>query len=126
MLDDNLPLHRLPEPQLVAKLRELSGTPEEMLANPEIMGIYLPLLRADFTVVETYVYRAEEPLGCPISAFGGEQDDKIGTEALDAWRTQTRATFTRQLFPGNHFFLHSARAPLLAAVAQDLAPAYPR
>jgi surfactin synthase thioesterase subunit/malonyl CoA-acyl carrier protein transacylase/aryl carrier-like protein len=120
LLDDEPPLHRLPEPRLVAKLRALSGTPEEMLADPEIMAFYLPLLRADFAVVETYVYRAEEPLGCPISAFGGELDEKIGTEALDAWRTQTRAAFTRQLFPGNHFFLHSAREALLASIAQQL------
>ncbi|HET8681027.1 MAG TPA: beta-ketoacyl synthase N-terminal-like domain-containing protein, partial [Micromonosporaceae bacterium] len=31
------PLHRLPEPRLVEKLREINGTPEEMLSDPETL-----------------------------------------------------------------------------------------
>ena len=33
--------------------------------------MYLPILRADFTLVETYAYADEAPLDCPITAFGG-------------------------------------------------------
>ena len=71
------------------KLRELNGTPEEVLRHPELRELLIPILRADFEVCETYVYPAEPPLDCPISAFSGLGDDYVNREELEAWREQT-------------------------------------
>ncbi|HET8662412.1 MAG TPA: beta-ketoacyl synthase N-terminal-like domain-containing protein [Micromonosporaceae bacterium] len=114
------PLHRLPEPRLVAKLREINGTPEEMLADPETLGLYLPAVRADLALVETLVHQTEPPLSCPLTVFGGAQDDKVPEEALAAWRSQTEGSFTLQLLPGDHFFIQQRRTELLAALGQHL------
>ena len=114
------PLHRLPEPRLVAKLREINGTPEEMLTDPETLALYLPALRADLALVETHVHQTEPPLTCPLTVFGGVQDDKVPEEALAAWRSQTEGSFTLQLLPGDHFFIQQRRTELLAALAQHL------
>lgn len=108
------PIHNLPEPQLLEKLRELNGTPDSILQNQELMQLVLPSLRADFAVIENYIYDPEPPLDCPIAVFGGLQDFTATPEALEAWRAQTSQTFTRHMFPGDHFFLHSAQAQLLA------------
>jgi medium-chain acyl-[acyl-carrier-protein] hydrolase len=80
----------------------------------------LPTLRADFEIYETYVYTPEEPFDCPISAFGGLGDIEVSREDSAAWREQTRGVFSLRMFPGNHFFLNSARAQVVHAVAQDL------
>ena len=37
--------------------------------NAELMQFFLPVLRADFAVCETYTYTAKTPLTCPISVF---------------------------------------------------------
>lgn len=116
----NSSIHRLPEPEFMAELGRLSGTPAEVLQNAELMELFLPVLRADFEVNETYVYTAGEPLDCPVSAFGGLQDSVTSRDELAAWREQTSGAFVLRMFPGGHFFLHSARALLLRAVAQDL------
>jgi medium-chain acyl-[acyl-carrier-protein] hydrolase len=80
----------------------------------------LPLLRADFQVVDTYRYADGPPLGCPISAFGGLQDFDVTREQLEAWREQTTSGFVRRMFDGDHFFLHRAEPVLLATIARDL------
>ncbi|MGK7908956.1 MAG: type I polyketide synthase [Synechococcus sp.] len=119
------PIHRLPDPQFISKLREYNGTSAEVLDNPELMQMFLPVLRADFAILETYFYTGGDPLTCPISAFGGKRDRKIGMEAIAAWRDQTRSDFSLQMFSGDHFFIHSEREALLQHIAQQLLQTLP-
>jgi surfactin synthase thioesterase subunit len=84
------------------------------------MQVFLPTLRADFAILETYFYASSQPLECPITAFGSSADSKASELELAAWRNQTRGEFALQLFPGDHFFLHSERKPLLAAITAQL------
>ncbi|MEW5989007.1 MAG: alpha/beta fold hydrolase [Chloroflexota bacterium] len=120
--DPDPPLHVLPEPQFVTAIRNFNGTPEAVLQHPELMQLVLPILRADFTLVETYTYQPDEPLNCPISALGGVQDKDATREELDALRQQTRRAFSLRMFAGDHFYLNDQRTALLKAVAQDLRP----
>lgn len=113
-------IHTLPEVAFLDKLRRLNGTPTAVLENVELMQLLLPTLRADFAVIETYIYAAEPPLSCPITVFGGLQDDEVGLDDLQAWRQHTNACFSLQLFPGDHFFLHSAPELLLQSLARTI------
>ena len=115
-------LHRLPDATFLDELRRLHGMPDEVLAHPELRALLLPLLRADFTACETYRFRPGPLLDCPIVAFGGSEDGEVTRKDLEAWREQTRAAFTLRMLPGNHFFVQSARAALLAAIAEELSP----
>jgi medium-chain acyl-[acyl-carrier-protein] hydrolase len=118
--DRNPPLHALPEGELLDKLRELNGTPEEVLRHPELRELLIPILRADFAVCETYVHRPELPLDCPISAYSGLGDDYVNREELEAWREQTTGRISIRMFPGDHFYLNTARPYLLQALAREL------
>lgn len=120
--DSEPPIHLLTEVEFVNELRRFNGTTEEILQNTELMQLMLPLLRADFTIYETYVHITEDPLACPISAFGGLQDHKVSYNDMRAWRDQTSNIFMLRMLPGDHFFLHSARVLLLRAISQDLIP----
>jgi 4'-phosphopantetheinyl transferase len=116
------PCHALPEPQFREELRRLGGTPHEVLEHPELMRVLVPMLRADFAVCETYVHNPAEPLDCPITAYGGLEDDAVRPDQLEGWAAHTRAGFHLRMLPGNHFFLHSAEARLLQMLADELAP----
>ncbi|BAZ21951.1 thioesterase [Kalymmatonema gypsitolerans NIES-4073] len=116
------PMHLLPEPAFIEKVRLVNGTSEAILQNPKWMQLFLPILRADLELCETYTYTPEAPLNCPISAFGGYQDGVVSQDEIAAWSVQTCSSFTLRMFSGNHFFLHSARVPLLQAISQDLIP----
>ena len=114
------PLHQLPEAEFVAALRRLQGTPEAVLEHAELMELMLPILRADFAVLETYAHAPQAPLPCSITAFGGLQDVDVSAEMLQAWQTQTSASFSRRMLPGNHFFIHSDQTLLLQLLTQEL------
>ncbi|HVF60151.1 MAG TPA: thioesterase domain-containing protein [Thermoanaerobaculia bacterium] len=119
------PIHELPDAEFMARLRELNGTPEEVLEHGELMALLLPLLRADFALHETWELRPEEPLAIGVSAFGGLADPEVTREDLEDWRGETRGRFRLRMLPGDHFFLHSERALLTEAVARDLSELAP-
>jgi pimeloyl-ACP methyl ester carboxylesterase len=47
-------IHDLPREELLVELRDLDATPEAVLENQELVELYLPMLRADFRLSETY------------------------------------------------------------------------
>jgi medium-chain acyl-[acyl-carrier-protein] hydrolase len=113
-------LYELPDGEFMEKLRSFDGTPEAILQHPELMEIFMPILRADMAVNDAEEHKVEEPLDCPISAFGGLEDVHSPREGVEAWRDHTRSTFTLEMFPGGHFFLHSARAAMLRVMSTTL------
>jgi medium-chain acyl-[acyl-carrier-protein] hydrolase len=115
------PIHDLPEAEFLEELRELNGTPEEVLRHAELMKLLLPILRADFAVNETYVYTEEEPFDFGISAFGGLGDVEVTREDVEAWKPHTRGKFRLRMLPGDHFFINATKDLVLEAVARDLA-----
>lgn len=114
-------LHQLPPAEFADALRNLGGTPDSVLENAELLKLFLPMLRADFTLTETYMYDRDAPLPCPLSAFGGTFDPLVSHDSLEAWRTQTREAFKLRMFTGGHFFINSQRSALLQALESDLA-----
>jgi len=114
------PIHSLPEREFVQELRNLEGTPEAVLENEELMELLSPVLRADFSVCETYYYHDEEPLSCPITAFGGTEDTDVDRSMLEPWKLHTTGAFRLHMLPGNHFFLQTSEAQLLRLVAEVL------
>ena len=114
------PIYDLPKPELLEELKRLNGTPREVLEHPELMDLMLPILRADFSVCDTYEYTREPPLDCSLTAFGGLQDAGVPRRNLEGWREQTSASFTLRMLPGDHFFLHSDESLLLRLLASEL------
>jgi medium-chain acyl-[acyl-carrier-protein] hydrolase len=103
----NSPIHQLASADFIAELSRYSGTPAEVLANAELMELLLPMLRADFALLETYCYREQPPLTCPISAFWGEHDAIVSSEEVEAWHLHTNQMFSlKKVNGGDHFFIH--------------------
>lgn len=114
------PIADLPEAAFLAALNRLGGTPEEVLANEELVELLLPALRADFGLAERYHYMEEPPLSCPIFAFGGQQDPEVSLTALTGWQYQTTAEFELRLFPGGHFYVNHMLDTLLSVIGHLL------
>jgi medium-chain acyl-[acyl-carrier-protein] hydrolase len=118
-------IHAAPDADVFSELVLLGGTPREILDDEELMELTLPIIRADFTAVETYEHRREPPLPVPLTVFGGTDDPLVPVRSLDGWREQTSAGARLRLLPGDHFFVHSAAAEVTAAVAAALSGAAP-
>jgi medium-chain acyl-[acyl-carrier-protein] hydrolase len=97
-----------------------AGIPDAVFREPELMQLFLPMLRADFRAYETYECADERPLECPITAFTGEQDPIVKLDAVEQWSTHTRRRFASHTLPGDHFFLNISRSQLLQTLREDL------
>lgn len=113
-------LHHLPDAELLRELRGYRGTPDAVLDSAELVRLLLPVVRADFELLDTYSYVPEPPLDVPISAFGAVDDVEIRLEDVAAWREQTSAEFTLREFSGGHLFLQTAPGDLVTALCEDL------
>lgn len=120
-LPEPAPMFDRSEEAFVAGLRQLGGVPEAVLAEAELMAIFLPILRADFSIGDTAVIAPEPPLPVPITALGGLADQRASLEELHAWRAQTSAAFDVETFPGGHFFHQSERAAFFGSLGRRLA-----
>ena len=99
------PLHDLPENEFIQGLKRFSGTPETVLRNRELMDIFIPILRADLAVEETYIFNKEELLDIPISAFFGQRDKEAPQSVVAAWEEHTCNSFFLHGIEGDHFFI---------------------
>jgi medium-chain acyl-[acyl-carrier-protein] hydrolase len=116
------PVHGAPDPAFVARLWEMNGTPREILEDNATLSAILPVLRADFSVTETYRWRPRDPLDYPVSVFGGSDDPYATMGELLAWRQHSAAGCDVRIFPGDHFYLRRCEEQLLLTVATHLAP----
>lgn len=110
------PIYNLPKDQFLKELQRFEGTPEEILGNEELLNFFLPLLRADFTMDETYHMEQGNPLKCPITAFGGEEDKEAKPAEIDLWRQYTEVFFSSYVFQGGHFFVKTQEENIIKEV----------
>jgi medium-chain acyl-[acyl-carrier-protein] hydrolase len=112
--------YKMPREQFIERLREMGGTPAEILQNTELLDFLLPIVRADFQLLASYTYRPGLTLKCPVTIFGGEQDHQISREQLEGWQVQTGGSTELKMFSDNHFFLNSQSQQVLHELTQRL------
>jgi medium-chain acyl-[acyl-carrier-protein] hydrolase len=118
--DPDPPVHQLPKSRFIDELKRLNGTPALVLREAELLEVFLPVLRSDFKMAETYVYENEDPIESSITAFGGLHDEKASREDLEAWHQHTRKKFRLKMFPGGHFYIQHRQQELCEEIAGDL------
>ena len=121
--DPNPPIGDLPDAEFVAAIdRRYGGIPREILANPDVLALLLPGLRADMIALETFHPGPRPPLPIPISAFGGDSDPMTPIAHLEAWKSETQGAFAMRVFPGGHFYLDLQRKAVLDEIAHIIVP----
>ncbi len=116
---DNL-RHQASNQELISTLREYGGTPEAVLQNQDLMELFLPVLRADFTLNEKYMYFPEAPLESPIVAFRGTNDVAVSWQQLSQWEQHTISNFALHEFPGGHMFFQKEPKTLIETILKFL------
>jgi medium-chain acyl-[acyl-carrier-protein] hydrolase len=109
--DEHL-LHSLADDMLASRVVNLGGVLPGMLEDQRWRGHFLPRIRADLCLSDTYVYRDGPPLGCPLHTFIGEHDNLVVREDWEEWSKHAPGEFSRRILPGGHFFSREGQ-PLL-------------
>lgn len=116
--DMQAPMHLLDDEAFISEIeRRYGGIPEEVRAEPDMMAVLLPSLRADIEALENFQPSLRAPLSMPITVFGGEQDRLVPRAHLEAWRSETAAAFRVRSFAGGHFYLQESQPEVLREVS---------
>ncbi len=115
-------LHPLPDADFAREVHErYQGIPAAIMENPEFLELFLPALRADLTVFETYRHQTRlQLLDMPVLALGGQQDNRVSIAQVEAWQKHTSATCEVAFFPGDHFFTASQVVPVTRCIDRFL------
>jgi medium-chain acyl-[acyl-carrier-protein] hydrolase len=115
------PCHHLSDAEFIdAIVRRYNGIPPAVLAEPDLMKLFVPVLRADFTLLETYEYVPQKPFDVPLTVFAGSDDQVVTASEVAAWKEMTAGSFDFQLLQGGHFFLQTAQAQILDIISRKL------
>ncbi|HEX3044655.1 MAG TPA: thioesterase domain-containing protein [Bacillota bacterium] len=113
--------HLLPEEEFRKEILEMGGTPPEVFEHQELLDIFLPILRADYKILETYESPAcETRFGCPITTLLGDQDKDVSKDDMEQWRDYTTNQFDSYQFDGGHFFINEKTEAVVKIINQHL------
>lgn len=111
----------LPAAELITGLRNYGALPDEVVNSPSMLGLLLPMVRADLALAESWSSRPARPVRVPLTVLSGLADPIAPSAQCQQWQQLATAGFDHHPLPGNHFFLHEQRAAVLALLAAGLA-----
>lgn len=84
---------------------KLDGIPKELENNKQIMDYFVPILKTDFKVIESYNYQRMKKLTIPIDVFLGK-DEVMKTREKDDWKNESSNKVSITELSGGHFFIN--------------------
>ncbi|HEY8984557.1 MAG TPA: alpha/beta fold hydrolase [Streptomyces sp.] len=116
-------VHQRGDAGLLAEVRKLSGTDARVFDDDELVRMFLPALRSDYTAVETYRFEPGPRLEAPVHVHIGDTDPRVTPDEAADWREQTNGRFSLRIHTGGHFYLDAHRAEVVRAISEVLVPA---
>lgn len=101
-------------------LHRMGGTPPELLADDDYLGMLLPVLRADLTMLSGPRPADDRPLDCPVRLYLGDRDPGVHPERAAAWRAESDGDFAVQTFDAGHFFVQERPGEVLRRLRADI------
>lgn len=96
------------------ELRKIGGVSEELMANEELFDFFIPMLKADFEIVEKEeAFPIFSAVRSPIFAIMGNREEYA--DKIANWKHFTASDFEYTILEGDHFFIYD-RARELADI----------
>jgi len=112
--------YNLPDAEFKKKVFEHDGVPAQLREMPELFDMFVPILRADYGVCDTYIHEIAEPLTCPVSVYGGLEDNSVPVHRLDEWQEIAEEPVTVRQFTGGHFYLYQQIEAVVPKLIEDM------
>ncbi|MFK5975071.1 MAG: alpha/beta fold hydrolase [Sulfurovum sp.] len=97
--------HNLSKDKFKETLRELNGTPKEILEHPELFEFFESILRADFKAIESYDFKEDKIVNTKISILYGKEEKGFKKKEAKRWQEFTNVPIDFYQFDGGHFFI---------------------
>lgn len=103
----------------IHELMKLGGMAPEIINDPEMLELFLPILRADFKMIKEYDYTKRMPqLPVDIVALYSDEENKDGR--IWEWERSTSNTCEFIRFQGGHFFINQHYEEIIEIINSKL------
>ena len=96
--------HLLDKEAFLTELENIGGMPKDFFEYPDLIDYFLPILKADFKIIEEKQSRVLRPFLTPIIAMMGHEEEDV--KNIHNWKRFTQSDFRFVVFQGDHFFIH--------------------
>ncbi|AXG77913.1 thioesterase [Streptomyces paludis] len=114
-------IHLGSDEELIEELRRTDATRLDILDNAPIVRTFLPMIRSDYRLSETYRPSPGARLRTPVTVLYGDRDPEITPAEAQGWREVTDGACVFRTFEGGHFYLDEHRDAVI-----ELLTAYAR
>jgi surfactin synthase thioesterase subunit len=112
--------HLLPRSEFLQSIESMDEMPSSILQNEELMDYFEPVLRADFTALETFVYPGPVKLPVPVTLINGTLDREITPTSIEGWGKETEHKVSVHFIEGAHFYLLEKQKEFVSIIADAL------
>lgn len=113
--------HLLSDDQIINRLKQYDGMPQEIYTYPELLNAILPIIRADFRLLGTFDNKRDFfPLKQSVTVFGGSRDPFVSLDELRAWEHYTLGGFALHYFDGGHFYLNECKQDIIKIMNETI------
>ncbi|WP_157729350.1 thioesterase II family protein [Tumebacillus algifaecis] len=118
---ENKNMHQMTDDDFLEEIWSMGGTSREVFESKEWRALFLPVLRNDYRIIETY--RFQEPVirtNADLVFFYSDRDHLVSKPGIYEWDRYTTQGIEHHEFPGGHFFLNDAWMEICALINQKL------
>jgi medium-chain acyl-[acyl-carrier-protein] hydrolase len=113
-------VHLMPEQQFQEEILQIGGIPQEFFENKVLSELFIPIIRSDYRLIETYQYTKKTCcLNCDFIILHGESDTTT-MGRMDEWQLHTSMKSQVYAFSGGHFFIHEHENAVLSLIQNIL------
>ncbi|WP_394840545.1 alpha/beta fold hydrolase [Pendulispora brunnea] len=109
-------MHEMSESGFLNAVREMGGTPSEILDNKIMKRLFLPVMHAEIRLAELWDDRHGRGVDVPITAMYGREDPIDDRASMSGWQNFSSRACELLEMPGGHFFLETHRQHLLEVI----------
>jgi medium-chain acyl-[acyl-carrier-protein] hydrolase len=110
-------IHHLADELFIEEIKQLGHSPDELFQNKELLKIFVPILKADYKLIETYSYKERIPLTSDFFLFVGKEDQDTSTEQFkEEWARHTDGACDLHVYEGGHFFIYEQTPKVIETI----------
>ena len=105
-LSERTEYYKLPEEEFMEVVASYGGNTGEIMQNRELLDVFVPILRADFRLGETYEYMPHnEKIMCDMTVVNGKDDLSVMICDLERWGPHAGKKYDCKCVKGGHFYI---------------------
>jgi surfactin synthase thioesterase subunit len=114
-------LSKLPDKEFMDEILRLGGTSKEVFDNKELCSLFVPIIKADYRIIEEYKYiNRNQKFNCGITVFNGRSDEDVTYEDALEWGKHTSVGCGVYEFDGDHFFINNKAKEITDIIKKTL------